>query len=282
MGVSSLTLNCTMVQKFCLQWNNFQENIGATFSDLRKDIEFTDVILACEDGQQVEAHKFILAASSPLFKSMLLKNKHVNPLIYMRGMKMDDLVAIMDFLYYGETSVYEENIDNFLALAEELKLKGLSKRSRNEPKPNEIGSDQTENNKKNKTVKKEENATADLLVPSNDQHVSAIPQEAEAEKESEGNIALPSYTFTGEMHELDAKIKSMMIPSENFVQNGKSSKARAHTCTVCGKEGLGKNIKDHIEAYHVEGVSLPCGFCDRTFRSRSALRHHNRNNHTVA
>ena len=28
--------------------------------DLREDKEFTDVTLACEDGQQVEAHKVVL------------------------------------------------------------------------------------------------------------------------------------------------------------------------------------------------------------------------------
>ena len=43
----------------------------------------------------------------------------------MRGMKSEDLVAIVDFLYCGEANVYQENLDSFLAIAEELKLKGL-------------------------------------------------------------------------------------------------------------------------------------------------------------
>merc|ERR1719319_1188910 len=45
----------------------------------------------------------------------------------MRGVKPEDLMAIDDFLYYGEANVYQENIDAFLAIAEELKLKGLTK-----------------------------------------------------------------------------------------------------------------------------------------------------------
>ena len=36
--------------------------------------DFTDVTLACDDGKLVEAHKVILAASSPLFQN-LLKSK---------------------------------------------------------------------------------------------------------------------------------------------------------------------------------------------------------------
>ena len=51
--------------------------------DLRVDKEFTDVTLACEDGQQVEAHKVILAASSPVFGDILRRNKHIHPLYVM-------------------------------------------------------------------------------------------------------------------------------------------------------------------------------------------------------
>ena len=38
-------------EKLCLQWNDFRENISSAFEGLRKDKEFTDVTLACEDGQ---------------------------------------------------------------------------------------------------------------------------------------------------------------------------------------------------------------------------------------
>ena len=67
----------------------------------------------------------ILAASSPFFQRLLGRNKHPHPLIYMRGMKSDDLLAIVDFLYRGEANVFQENLDSFLAIAEELQLKGL-------------------------------------------------------------------------------------------------------------------------------------------------------------
>ena len=43
----------------------------------------------------------------------------------MRGIKSEDLDAIVDFLYCGEANVFQENLDSFLAIAEELKLKGL-------------------------------------------------------------------------------------------------------------------------------------------------------------
>ena len=112
-------------EKLCLKWNDFQANVSSAFGTLRGDRDLTDVTLACEDGQQVEAHKVILASSSPFFDNLLRRNKHPHPLIYMRGLKSEDLVALIDFLYYGEANVYKENLDSFLAVAEELQLKGL-------------------------------------------------------------------------------------------------------------------------------------------------------------
>ena len=56
-----------MSEKLCLQWNDFQDNVRSAFGNLREGSDFADVTLACEDGQQVEAHKVILAAEQVLF-----------------------------------------------------------------------------------------------------------------------------------------------------------------------------------------------------------------------
>ena len=61
----------TADEKLCLQWNDFKDNVSSAFGDLRQDNEFTDVTLACEDGQQMEAQKAVLIASSPFFLNIL-------------------------------------------------------------------------------------------------------------------------------------------------------------------------------------------------------------------
>ena len=105
-------------EKLFLKWNDFQENLTSSFGVLRNDKEFADVTLACEDGTQVETHKVILASSSPFFMDILKRNRHPHPLIYMRGIKADEMVAMVDFLYCGEAKVNQENLDSFLALAD--------------------------------------------------------------------------------------------------------------------------------------------------------------------
>ena len=49
----------------------------------------------------------------------------------------------------------------------------------------------------------------------------------------------------------------MMEKSQNKTSNGRNL---ADRCKVCGKEGMGRNIKDHIEANHLDGIGSRSGF----------------------
>ena len=44
----------------------------------------------------------------------------------MRGINAEVLSATVDFLYYGEANIKQENLHSFLNIAEELELKGLN------------------------------------------------------------------------------------------------------------------------------------------------------------
>ena len=87
-------------------------------------------------------------------------------------------------------------------------------------------------------------------------------------------LALPTQAyFSGDLQQLDETVKSMIEASQNLVSNGKHQ-VYGKICKVCGKEGHPTDIKRHIEANHLEGVSIPCNHCDKTFRSRDSLRFH--------
>ena len=112
-------------EQFCLKWNDFESNISRAFQDLREDKDFFDITLACDDNQ-IEAHKVILSACSPFFRKVLTKNPHQHPLIYLRDVKYSQLVSLLDFMYNGEVNVCHEDLNGFLTIAEELKIKGLT------------------------------------------------------------------------------------------------------------------------------------------------------------
>ena len=112
-------------EKFCLRWNDFESNISVAFRELREEKDFFDVTLACEENQ-VQAHKVILSACSPFFRSILRKNPHAHPLLYLKGVKFSDLQSVLNFMYHGEVNVAQEELNSFLAVAEELRVKGLT------------------------------------------------------------------------------------------------------------------------------------------------------------
>ena len=117
---------CREEEKLNLKWRDFSENVASSIRALRDEHEFGDVTLVCEDGQQVEAHKAILASSSPFFLDLLKENPIPHPLVFMMDLKFETVLAIVDFLYHGETTVDEEEVKLFLAAAKELKVKGLA------------------------------------------------------------------------------------------------------------------------------------------------------------
>jgi len=112
-------------EKFCLSWNDFESNISLSFRELREEKDFFDITLSCGD-EQIQAHKLILSACSPFFRSVLKKNVHQHPLLYLKGVKFRDLQAVLNFMYHGEVNVAQEDLNSFLAVAEDLKVKGLT------------------------------------------------------------------------------------------------------------------------------------------------------------
>ena len=255
-------LSCAnMSEKLCLQWNDFQDNIKSAFGNLREDNDFADVTLACEDGQQVEAHKVILAASSPFFQKLFGRNKHPHPLIYMRGMRSDDLLAIVDFLYRGEANVFQENLDSFLAVADELQLKGLMVKS-------DIHFNYYEQDKKFSPPLLSATSTNTKIPKSS--YTGQIASTYDPKENR--SVAIPN-SFYGDFEELEERVQSLMEKSQHSLPN---RNVKAHTCKVCGKEDMKSHIKDHIETNHLEGIVIPCKLCDKTFRSQNGLRLHKR------
>ena len=111
-----------------MSWSDFQKSTTGFMSESRLNSDFTDVTLVCNDGEftQVTAHKIILAAGSVFFESLLRRQiSQACPLIYLRGVEMVELETILSFLYTGEASVQKARLEKFLAVANDLGVKGF-------------------------------------------------------------------------------------------------------------------------------------------------------------
>ena len=217
--------------------------------------------MMCEDNQHIQAHMLIISACSPFFSSVLKKNRHSQPMIYMRGLKAKDLTAILDFIYLGEANIYQEDLDGFLALAEDLQLKGLTGASDIEQEQ-DIPKVFTKTQNK-VTIQKETNFTQS---PELDHHpVVAYHDKNYLKNNSQVLVDAGKAMVSVDPNLVDvkAKIYSMMEKFSEGTTNWK--------CTVCGKLAKDRaNMARHIEL-HIDGVSYPCNQCGNTSRSGAGL-----------
>ncbi|XP_055325086.1 broad-complex core protein isoform X4 [Sitodiplosis mosellana] len=113
------------VQQFCLRWNNHQPNFISVFSSLLHNEALVDVTLAAE-GRQLQAHKVVLSACSSYFQSLFTTNPCQHPIVILKDVQYNDLKTMVDFMYYGEVNVSQEQLPHILKTAEMLKIKGLA------------------------------------------------------------------------------------------------------------------------------------------------------------
>ena len=249
--------------KFCLKLNDFQENAVTSFGNLREDQDFSDVTLVCKETQ-VGAHKVILAAASTFFRNLLKMNKNHHPFIYMKGVTAKNLISIVDFIYYGEVSVCQEDIDEFLSVADELQLKGLT----GGPVLYDTNTAAVETNYTTKSEMEKSGVDKSVLQNTNDENKTVKEEFEDTIMETTKHYD-KVYIDTG-MNDLTIIINSMKAKIDGV-----------WTCSVCGKTtgNNGDNLKSHIESHHIEGVIYSCEKCGQNFKLKKSLMMHNNRKH---
>jgi len=246
--------NQTM-EKFCLKWNDFEPNIKGYFKKLRGDQKLFDVTLATEDGQETKAHKIVLSAGSDFFGDIFMRNDHSNMYIFLKGVARSQLEKVIDFLYYGEASITQDDMKDFFETSKSLQIKGLQ------------GDIQSMGENIQGELKPE-------LVDTNKEYEEAyygdqnniINEETIVDSFDSVNATAGMYTDK----ELDQQIAEMIEKTAE----GKWK------CRVCGKKATQKiQTKSHAET-HIEGLSYTCHICTKPSLTRQNLRQHISDNHT--
>merc|ERR1712126_267294 len=214
MGFTLILLHIKMDdENYLLKWNDFDKNLSEGLKCLKTTNTLCDVTLACEDSQ-VEAHRVVLSVCSNFFKNILTKNSHQHPLLYMKGVRMADMESIVHFMYHGEANVALEDLESFLAAANELQIKGLTAPSVNQfkkslkqeketspspPPPSKKSKKEKSENHENKMNSSSGASSRSVLKRRNTEN--SIPEESKVKEEDKVQL-------------VDAD-----LPEDNFDQN---------------------------------------------------------------
>ena len=115
--------------KFNIGWNSFQSHLEETSKELYTGGHFADCTLVSDDMIPTQAHKIVLSSASIVFKQLLMlnPNSNTNPVLFLKGVKHEELKSILQFIYCGETNVHKDRFDKFILATNDLDIKGLSR-----------------------------------------------------------------------------------------------------------------------------------------------------------
>lgn len=195
--------------------------------------------------------------------------KHPHPMVYLRGVDSNLVMALMSFLYEGEASISKEELDNFLGAANDLKLLGLTGepedplvKTSNKKDAENYG----EKKAKHKTHKKE--VAFDMRVPKTEEGNLDVGDPSSLE-----NLPVNSVFSPSKKAGVEEKLMSMM----ERLRERSEFKWR---CKVCERRTKGSkdNMRRHVEK-HIDGLSYPCLQCGKVSKSSSGLKMHMVNYH---
>ena len=168
----------------------------------------------------------------------------------------------MDYIYNGEVQLYQEKLDNFLSIAQRLKLEGL------------IGNND-EDSQQPDYFKSEQISGKDEYIADDTHHEKYEPISNNPHHNSK-----PRQRHVEAVDKVLVPISSEDVSEvENAIEQHLEKVDGTWKCKLCGKTAIKKqHMQNHIET-HLEGLSFPCDLCGKTLRSRNALFIHNTRYH---
>ena len=115
------------MEKYNLTWHTYTDHLKQMLQSLMNDKDSQDVTLVCDDKVKIKAHRIVLKACSPVFKNILENNDRGGQTIYLRGIQHQEMESILQFMYLGEATFYQDRMNEFLSVAKNLEIKELSK-----------------------------------------------------------------------------------------------------------------------------------------------------------
>jgi len=278
-------------EQYCLRWNDFETNIKNALYELKEEKDFADVTLVCKDGK-VEAHKVILSARSTFFQKILKENPHSKPLIYLRGVKYSELNSVLRFVYCGEASIATANLDSFLALAEELEVKGL----RDEDRDNNFGGQifhppaapSAPTQPLAQSSHQPPPPCSDMFNNNGEKLMKAEPQSEPQEGTAEAEDELHQKPGAGDVNQYDGHDQyedydqdQDYVQGYNLNQEDSELESQAKPRKSRGRPRLVTDMDQHME--HVSGTGrkgeFKCKLCGKISTSKPASYRHIENNH---
>ena len=292
-GIIVFKLNLKLItimhlEKYSLTWNAYSDHLRDMMKELMLNDDFADVTLVSEDRKHIKAHKNILSACSPVFKDIVKLEQSAKQIIYLRGINFSELESIMQFIYLGEATFFEERMNEFIAVAKSLEIKELCN-AENETNDDDVSEQPTNDPVASTNNSEEEPMSTSHLVnqtqkEDKDRRVR-VNRKYKCEQCHKTFTSIPGLQY----HRQSAHESVKYACDQCDGQFTKQSNLKMHieskhegvkyACDQCNHQATTqRNLKQHIESKH-EGVKYPCDQCNYKATSQGNLNTHIRSTH---
>ncbi|ODM98560.1 Longitudinals lacking protein, isoforms J/P/Q/S/Z [Orchesella cincta] len=115
----------SVVKGFHFQQSNHSTILLQQISRFLKQGQFLDVSLM-SNGQVIRCHRLVLSAFSPYLAQIISSQSASDLVIHFQEIEIQELEALVSFMYLGEVTVSCDTVELFVRAAEKLKIVGLA------------------------------------------------------------------------------------------------------------------------------------------------------------
>ena len=264
-----------MDEKYNLTWHTYMLHGKEMFRDLMETKRFSDLTLVSDDQYQYKVHRFLLGASSSVFKS-ILENNPQNTLIFLRGIQHEELELILQFIYLGKATFYQERMKEFLEVADDLNIIGIRDAQLNEESffINEIKPNAALLGEENIRDEKEINYLEKPLTTEEKEKIDDEKTQNYLDNENEEKLIFDDNKEIDISTSMSIKqVKDFQYPCKDCEKKFVSRqglyyhfqaihKKIRYPCKQCNYQSKHKKgLQNHVMIKH-EGIKYPCKHCD--------------------
>ena len=263
-------------EKYSITWQTYSDHLKSMMTELMMSEDFSDVTLVTEDKKQIKANINILSACSSIFRDTLKKEKNLTTIMYLRGIQYSEIESILQYIYLGEATLYEERMDEFLAVAKSLEIKGLFNIETETNVEPEDGPSTTDSG----TSREQENSKEQTIVTDqfmNEEQERRIYGCEPCQKSFAGASGLSYHNKS--VHQ-SVKYACDQCDSQFTQQCNLTSHIQSkhegvkHVCVQCGSQFTEQsNLNRHIQSKH-EGIKYVCDQCEYQATDRANMKRH--------
>ena len=244
-------------EKYNLTWHTYSNHLRSMLQNMLEKNYQNDVTLVCDDNKSFKAHKIVLSACSPVLENIINNcAQENNPIIYTKGIQHQEMESLLEFMYLGDATFYQNRMNEFLDAAKHLQVKEISQNLEVQDDPETV----------DRAIDSGMEVTTNISPNQDDQDISENnlePQPLQQYKKYQCSQC--DYQTANRIH-----FKNHVDAVHEGIK---------HKCSSCEKTFSDKsNLQKHIQSLH-ECIRYKCNQCDKEFTSKAMLMRHIQSDH---